>query len=269
VGGDHVAMLLATATADLPGVTLSLDIGTNTEVTLNAHGQMWSCSTASGPAFEGAHIRDGMRAADGAIERLIWREGTLQWLTIGHAKPVGLCGSGILDGVAALRGAGLLTSSGAMRRDHAQSRGENHNVWFEIVPAEQAGHGRAVGISRSDVTEVQLAKAAIRAGIKLLVEQAGLTEMDIDRVIVAGAFGSYIDLANAITIGMFPPLPLERFRQVGNAAGIGAKRLLVNVKERAQAAALVHRLHYIELTNHAAFKDRFTQAVRLAPDPWD
>jgi uncharacterized 2Fe-2S/4Fe-4S cluster protein (DUF4445 family) len=156
-----------------------------------------------------------------------------------------------------------------MRRDHAQSRGENHNVWFEIVPAEQAGHGRAVGISRSDVTEVQLAKAAIRAGIKLLVEQAGLTEMDIDRVIVAGAFGSYIDLANAITIGMFPPLPLERFRQVGNAAGIGAKRLLVNVNEREQAAALVHRLHYIELTNHAAFKDRFTQAVRLVPDPWD
>lgn len=269
VGGDHMAMLLATATADQPGVTLSLDVGTNTEVTLNARGQMWSCSTASGPAFEGAHIRDGMRAADGAIERLIWRDGTLQWLTINRARPVGLCGSGILDAVAALRAAGLLTVTGAMRRDHAQVHGENHNVWFEIVPANQTGHGRAIGISRSDVTEVQLAKAAIRAGIKLLAEQAGLSEMDIDQVIVAGAFGSYIDLPNAISIGMFPPLPLEHFRQVGNAAGIGAKRLLVNTGERAAAAALVQRLHYVELTNHPDFKDRFSQAVRLTPDPWD
>ena len=124
-------------------------------------------------------------------------------------------------------------------------------------------------MSRADVNEVQLAKAAIRAGIKLLVERAGLDEADIDRVIVAGAFGNYIDLENAIAIGMFPPLPLERFHQVGNAAGIGAKRLLINAQERQRAAAIVKRLNYIELTNHPDFTDRFSQAVLLTPDPWE
>jgi len=262
-------MLLATGTVEQPGVTLSLDIGTNTEVTLNANGRLWCCSTASGPAFEGAHIRDGMRAADGAIERLVWQEAALNWLTINDAPPVGLCGSGILDAVAALRQAGILSDTGAMRREDARVQGETHNLWYEIVPAAQAGHGRAVVVSRSDVNEIQLAKAAIRAGIKLLVERAGLTERDIDRVIIAGAFGNYIDPAAAIAIGLFPPLSLDRFHQVGNAAGIGAKRLLVNAGERARAAALVETLQYIELTNHPDFSDRFSQAVRLVPDPWD
>ena len=269
VGADHVSMLLATATAEQPGVTLSLDIGTNTEISLNAHGMLWCCSTASGPAFEGAHIRDGMRAADGAIERLIWQDGALRWMTINHAPPVGLCGSGILDAVAVLREAGILGPTGAMRRDCPGVHAEQVNPWYEIVPARQSGHGREVAMSRADVNEVQLAKAAIRAGIKLLVERAGLDEADIDRVIVAGAFGNYIDLENAIAIGMFPPLPLERFHQVGNAAGIGAKRLLINAQERQRAAAIVKRLNYIELTNHPDFTDRFSQAVLLTPDPWE
>jgi uncharacterized 2Fe-2S/4Fe-4S cluster protein (DUF4445 family) len=269
VGGDHVAMLLATATPDQPGVTLSLDIGTNTEVTLNAQGRLWCCSTASGPAFEGAHIRDGMRAAAGAIERLIWRNSGLAWQTIHHAPPVGLCGSGILDAVATLRAAGILTPTGAMRPGHPQVHGDGHDRHYEIVPAERTGHGRAVTLSRADVNEVQLAKAAIRAGIKLLVEQANLTEQDIDRVIIAGAFGNYLDLDSAITVGLFPPLPRERFRQVGNAAGMGAKRLLINAPERQRADELAQRLTYIELTNHPRFADRFAQAVRLTPDPWD
>ena len=269
VGADHVAVLLATETAQQPGITLALDIGTNTEISINAHGEMWSCSTASGPAFEGAHIRDGMRAADGAIERVIWQDGGLRWQTINHAPPVGLCGSGILDAVAMLRQGGVVSATGAMSRAHEGVQGESHNMWYEIAPARRTGHGRAVIMSRSDVNEVQLAKAAIRAGIKLLTERAGLEESAIDRVIVAGAFGNYIDIENAISIGMFPPLPLERFRQVGNAAGIGAKRLLINARERQRAKGLVARLRYIELTNHPDFTDRFSQAVRLTPDPWD
>jgi uncharacterized 2Fe-2S/4Fe-4S cluster protein (DUF4445 family) len=269
VGADHVSMVLATATAEQPGVTLSLDIGTNTEISLNANGTLWCCSTASGPAFEGAHIRDGMRAADGAIERLIWQDGALRWMTINHAPPVGLCGSGILDAVAVLRAADILRPTGAMRRDAPGVHAEQVNPWYEIVPARQSGHGREVGMSRADVNEVQLAKAAIRAGIKLLVERAGLDEADIDRVIVAGAFGNYIDLENAIAIGMFPPLPLERFHQVGNAAGIGAKRLLINAHERQRATGVAARLNYIELTNHPDFTDRFSQAVLLTPDPWE
>jgi uncharacterized 2Fe-2S/4Fe-4S cluster protein (DUF4445 family) len=269
VGGDHVAMLLATATPDQPGVTLSLDIGTNTELTLNAHGRLWCCSTASGPALEGAHIRDGMRAADGAIERLIWQDNRLTWLTINHARPVGLCGSGIVDAVAALRGAGILSATGMMKRDHPGVQNDGHNPYYPIVSAEQSGHGRGITISRQDVSEVQLAKGAIRAGIKLMVERAGLSEQDIERVFVAGAFGNYIDLDSAITIGMYPPLPRERFHQVGNAAGMGAKRLLINRHERARAGMIVQRLAYVELTNHPDFSDRFSQALRLLPDPWD
>jgi uncharacterized 2Fe-2S/4Fe-4S cluster protein (DUF4445 family) len=269
VGGDHVAMLLATATLDQPGVTLSIDIGTNTELTLNAHGRAWSCSTASGPALEGAHIRDGMRAADGAIERLIWQDGRLTWLTINHAPPVGLCGSGIVDAVAALRSGGVLSETGMMKRDHPGVHNEQYNPYYAIVSAEESGNGRPVDMSRSDVSEVQLAKGAIRAGIKLMTEQAGVSEQDIDRVIVAGAFGNYIDIDSAITIGMYPPLPRERFQQVGNAAGMGAKRLLINRHERARAEAIVQRLTYVELTNHPDFSDRFSQALRLLPDPWD
>lgn len=269
VGGDHVAMLLATATLDQPGVTLSIDIGTNTELTLSAHGRAWSCSTASGPALEGAHIRDGMRAAEGAIERLIWQDGRLTWLTINHARPVGLCGSGIVDAVAALRSGGILSETGMMKRDHPGVYNETYNPYYSIVTAEQSGNGRPIDMSRNDVSEVQLAKGAIRAGIKLMTEQAGVTEQDIDRMIVAGAFGNYIDIDSAITIGMYPPLPRERFQQVGNAAGMGAKRLLINRHERTRAAAIVQRLTYVELTNHPDFSDRFSQALRLLPDPWD
>ncbi len=268
VGGDHTAMLLATGVTEQPGITLSLDIGTNTEVTLNADGKLWTCSTASGPAFEGAHIRDGMRAADGAIERLIWRDDSLTWLTINHAPPVGLCGSGILDAVAALRTAGIVSATGRMEPGHPQVHREGRDTWFEIVPADQTGHGRPVVLSRADVSEVQLAKSAIRAGIKLLTERAGIDELSIERVIVAGAFGSYIDIASAIALGMFPPLPVERFHQVGNAAGIGAKRMLINAGERDRAVDVVRRLHYIELTDHPDFRDRFSQAVILSPDPW-
>jgi len=269
VGGDHLSMLLATAATELPGITISLDIGTNTEISLNANGRQWCCSTASGPAFEGAHIQDGMRAADGAIERVIWNNGVWQWLTINQAQPVGLCGSGILDAVAALQAAGVLTATGAMKRHNSLVQVDGTESWVVLVPEAQSGHGRAITIRRSDVGEVQLAKAAIRAGIKLLVETAGLSEMDIDRIIVAGAFGSYINLSSAIQIGMFPPLPLDQFEQVGNAAGIGAKRLLVNIHERERANQIAQQLNYIELTNHPQFTDRFSQAVQLVPDPWD
>ncbi|HEX3049998.1 MAG TPA: ATP-binding protein, partial [Aggregatilineaceae bacterium] len=269
VGGDHLSMLLATATAELPGITISLDIGTNTEISLNANGRLWCCSTASGPAFEGAHIRDGMRAADGAIERVIWKDGVWKWLTINQARPVGLCGSGILDAVAALQDAGVLTATGAMKRKNTLVQVDGMDSWVVLVPAAQTGHGREITIRRSDVGEVQLAKAAIRAGIKLLVEKAGLSETDIDRIIVAGAFGSYINLSSAIQIGMFPPLPLDQFEQVGNAAGIGAKRLLLNIHERERANTIARQLDYIELTNHPQFTDRFSQAVQLVPDPWD
>jgi len=263
VGADHVSMLLATGTHLKDGVVLSLDIGTNTEITLAAHGRMFACSTASGPAFEGAHIRDGMRAAQGAIERVRITDSRLEYQTIGDEPPVGICGSGILDAVAQLRLAGVLNRRGAMDRDNPLVRQGEDGPEVVLAPAPRTRHGRDVVLSRKDVSEIQLAKGAMRAGIEILLEHTGLTADDIEEFIIAGAFGTYIDVRSAVAIGMFPPLPLERFRQVGNAAGIGAKLALLSSAQRAAAEALAARVEYLELTNYADFQHSFAKALSL------
>mgnify|MGYP005848756811 CR=1 FL=1 len=268
VGADHVAMLLATDLPSMTGVVVGLDIGTNTEITLNAHGRLIACSTASGPAFEGAHIRDGMRASEGAIEWLRLVDGKVQYQTIEHAPPVGLCGSGILDAVAQLLHAGVISTTGAMGAHERVVIDELHGRSFLVVPAKDTGHGADILVSRADVQEIQLAKGAMRAGVKILLEEAGLAETDLDLVIIAGAFGSYIDVDSAVAIGMFPPLPRDRYRQVGNSAGMGARQCLISRAERARGEAIAAQVHYLELTNDHRFTDRFSQAVLLDANPW-
>jgi len=262
VGADHVAMILSTEIGEAEGTVLGLDIGTNTEVVLRANGRLIACSTASGPAFEGAHIRDGMRAAEGAIERLRIVASGVEYQTIGDAPPVGLCGSGVLDAVAQLRQSGIVDERGNMGH-HPGVRRTDHGPEFVLVAAEEGGNGREVVISRGDVGEIQLAKGAIRAGINILLDEAGLSAQDIDQVIIAGAFGTYIDVSSAIVIGMFPPLPLERFNQVGNAAGMGAKLALVSQEQRVKAAEIARQVEYIELTNDKRFVDEFARAMYL------
>jgi uncharacterized 2Fe-2S/4Fe-4S cluster protein (DUF4445 family) len=262
VGADHVAMILSTEIYEAEGTVLGLDIGTNTEVVLRANGRLISCSTASGPAFEGAHIKDGMRAAEGAIERLRIVASGVEYQTIGDAPPVGLCGSGVLDAVAQLRQLGVVDERGSMG-DHPRVRRTEHGPEFVLVAAGEDGNGRDVVLTRGDVGEIQLAKGAIRAGINILLDEAGLSERDIDEVIIAGAFGTYIDVSSAIVIGMFPPLPLERFRQVGNAAGMGARLALISKQQRAKTAEIARRVEYIELTNDSRFVDEFAKAMYL------
>jgi len=262
VGADHVAMILSTEICEAEGAVLGLDIGTNTEVVLRANGRLVACSTASGPAFEGAHIKDGMRAAEGAIERLRIVASGVEYQTIGDAPPVGLCGSGVLDAVAQLRQLGVVDERGNMG-DHPRVRRTEHGPEFVLVAAEEGGNGRDVVLTRGDIGEIQLAKGAIRAGINILLDEAGLSERDIDGVIIAGAFGTYIDVSSAIAIGMFPPLPLERFNQVGNAAGMGAKLALVSKEQRAKAAEIARQVEYIELTNDSRFVDEFARAMYL------
>ncbi len=269
VGADHVAMLLASGALTNDGVTLYLDIGTNTEISLTARGEHWCCSAASGPAFEGAHIAHGIRAADGAIERVSWNGDGLHWRTINDRPPIGICGSGIVDCIAVLTERGILSAAGALRRADPLVRGAGKDSWIEVAGADESANGQAVILSRADVSEIQMAKAAIRAGIKLLVETAGLRESEIDTIILAGAFGTYIDPQSACTIGLIPTLPLQQIHQVGNAAGVGAQQLLLNVNDRAAARRIVRHVHYVELTTHAQFRDRFSQALRLLADPWD
>jgi uncharacterized 2Fe-2S/4Fe-4S cluster protein (DUF4445 family) len=274
VGADHVSMLLATGAGEpsptpregqqnAEPVVLRLDIGTNTEITLSAKGRLLACSTASGPAFEGAHIRDGMRAAEGAIERVRVTDSKVEYQTIGDGPPVGVCGSGILDAIAQFKLAGALNRRGAMDTDHPLVRQTQDGPELLLAAAAVTRHGRDIVLSRKDVSEIQLSKGAMRAGIEILLEQFELTADDIDAFIIAGAFGTYIDVASAVTIGMFPAIPLERFRQVGNAAGIGAKMALLSSEMRARSAKLAEQVRYLELTNYPGFTNEFAKAMSL------
>jgi len=265
VGADHVAMDLATGAWNAQRTTLALDIGTNTEITLNHNGRLLCCSCASGPAFEGAHIRDGMRAAPGAIERVqIVDSGEgakIRLQTIGDQPAVGICGSGILDAIAAMLQAGVLDRRGALVGSHALVRWRDGLHEFVLVPAGETGHGKDMLITRRDVNEIQLAKGAIRAGIETLLAEAGIQSQDVQDFIVAGAFGTYISIHSAIQVGMFPALPESRFRQVGNAAGAGARQMLVSVQQRQIAQEIAARLEYIELSSHPDFTNEFSHRL--------
>lgn len=260
VGGDHVSALLATEERwDTGATTLVMDIGTNTEISLVHEGVIRSTSCPSGPALEGGHVSCGMRAAEGAIERVRVREGRLALEVIGGKEPVGVCGSGVLDALAAMREACMIDDRGRLAGGHAQV-------------CEQAGR-RAVRLApgvlftQDDVRAVQLAKAAIRTGTELLLEQAGLRESDIERFVIAGAFGAYIDVGSAIAIGLLPALARERFQQVGNAAGVGVRRLLASRSARARAAALARRCRHLELSTLEGFQKLFMKHIGFGPMP--
>ncbi len=262
VGADHIAMLLASDFHKRSGVVLGLDIGTNTEICLNHHGELTSLSCASGPAFEGAHIKHGMRAATGAIEHVRFNDGELLLQTVGESEPIGICGSGLLDVISELRRLGIIDKGGRL--------GEHRNVIqdagikeFLLVAADQKNSRNSVSISQKDIRELQLAKAAIRVGIRTLVELNNLRESDIDQVIIAGAFGSYINISSAIRIGMLPDLPLERFDQIGNAAGSGARMALISSQKRLEAQEIANKVRYFDLATLPDFQTKFTQATVL------
>ena len=259
VGADHVAMLLATRIAQADQTTLAIDIGTNTEICLNHRGKLTSVSCASGPAFEGAHIKFGMRAAPGAIEHVRLDGEQLEIQTIGAEAPIGICGSGLLDIVAQLRLNNVLGRNGRLGK---HSRVRTRDGVTECVLVERPGQ-EAIVLSQKDVRELQLAKAAIRLGIQALVEAEGLAENDIKQVIIAGAFGTFINVESAITIGMLPSLPLECFKQVGNAAGTGARLALISISQRAEAEQIALQDGYIELASVPNFNRRFAEATFL------
>lgn len=254
VGGDHVTALLATE-EEWSGceTALVMDIGTNTEISLIHQGRFYTASAPSGPALEGGHIGCGMRAAEGAIERVRIEEGRLRVETIGGKKAIGLCGSGVLDTLATLHGGGLISDQGrlaSIQGDIVQHAGKR---------AVQLAKG--VVFTQDDVRAVQLAKAAIRTATELLLDEAGLDEEAIERFIIAGAFGTYIDIDSGIRIGLFPNLPRERFLQVGNAAGVGIRRMLASMPARARAKTLAESCRYQELSSRSDFQKRFLRNI--------
>jgi uncharacterized 2Fe-2S/4Fe-4S cluster protein (DUF4445 family) len=260
VGADHVAMLLATDAWRSEGPVIALDIGTNTEVSFVKDGRITAVSCASGPAFEGGHIKHGMRAATGAIERIRITDKSVHCQTIDGSPPAGICGSGILDAVAQLYMAGIIDKGGRIKNSHPHVRSQDGEREFVLTNEQGQGKSFPVVITQHDIREVQLGKAAIRTGIQILLETQGCPEDQIQEVIIAGAFGSYIDIESAITIGLLPALPKDRFRQVGNAAGMGAKLALVSVNKRMEAQTIASKVQYLELATVPNFNKTFIQA---------
>jgi uncharacterized 2Fe-2S/4Fe-4S cluster protein (DUF4445 family) len=263
VGSDHLAMLIASGIEKKKGNLIAIDVGTNTEIALKTKEKIISCSCASGPAFEGAHIKHGMRAAPGAIERVSINSKslTVNVATIDDRAPLGICGSGILDAISEMLRVGVIDSSGKINSGYKGVRKIKQGKSLEFLLAKEGR--REITITQQDVSEIQLAKGAIRTGIEILLEETGLKAQDIDGVIVAGAFGTYIDPLKAMRIGMFPEIDIGKFTQIGNAAGIGAKAILISQKLREQANQLAKRIEYLELATHSNFLEHFTRAIRF------
>jgi uncharacterized 2Fe-2S/4Fe-4S cluster protein (DUF4445 family) len=261
VGSDHLAFLVNAQISQHPGITLAIDIGTNTEVSLNGSGKIYSCSCASGPAFEGAHIYMGMRAVPGAIEHAFLVNREWQVSTIANKDPIGICGSGVVDAIACLIQAGSLYPNGRIKED-APSRITFQNANAILLSGKDDQKTRKdVILTNHDIREVQLAKAAVRTGIDILLKKGSIEPHAIDRVVVAGAFGTYLDIQSAVTIGMFPDIPIDRFEQVGNAAGIGAKDLLLSKTLRTEINKLQDVMEYVELVNYENFQEIYVNAL--------
>jgi uncharacterized 2Fe-2S/4Fe-4S cluster protein (DUF4445 family) len=263
VGADHVAMILASNLDQTDHVALGIDIGTNTEIALARPDRdfLTSVSCASGPAFEGAHISDGMRAAAGAIERVKLTATEPELKTVDNVPPVGLCGSGIIDGVAELRRWQLINERGRFDRQNERVRGGRQGAEFLLVSGNHSGSQREVVITQNDINEIQLAKGAIRAGLEILLEASHTAPEEVKEVIIAGAFGSYLNLQSALDLGLFPNLPQAHYRQVGNAAMVGARQALLSRRVRERAQQIVNQTNYLELTIYPKFSRRFALAM--------
>jgi uncharacterized 2Fe-2S/4Fe-4S cluster protein (DUF4445 family) len=265
VGGDIVAGLVATGLTLDRRIRLFIDVGTNSEISLGSSARALTTAAPAGPAFEAAQIRCGMRAEAGAIEGVKISNGELELSVIDDADPVGICGSGLVDAVAELVGAGLLDHSGRFVDDetarelqpslaHQLTRLREERIF---VLAETSPGGGPMFLSQRDVRELQFAKASIATGWTILCRELGLAPEEISQVLLGGSFGSYLTAASAVKIGLVPRLPLARIVAAGNVAGEGAKIVALSVTERAAANAVLDEISYVELSGRADFNDLF------------
>ena len=273
VGPDKVSVLLVSGHHDEPETTVCIDIGTNGEISVGNAERTWVTSAPAGPALEGAEITHGLRAQRGAIETvdvdLDTGDPTLG--TIGDAAPNGICGTGVIDALAGLFEAGLVDRRGQFRdeaMDHPRVRHDEDDV-VEYVLAfdeETAIRGDVV-LTQNDIRDVQMAKAAIQAGTLVLLDELDVEE--VERVVLAGGFGNYIDPESAMTIGLYPDVGLERVESLGNAAGIGAKLALLDRERRAEAERIVEEIEYYEIAGTDVFRDTFLASMYLPHQDFD
>lgn len=269
VGADTTAVILATEMDKNEKLNLMIDIGTNGEIVLGSSAKLAACSAAAGPAFEGAQITNGMRGAEGAIDHIYFRD-SLEYTVIGQKNPAGICGSALLDGVAGLVELGMLNKRGKFLEPEQLTnpkalKFKNRLVQYEgswaflLANSAQTRHGRPIMITQTDIRELQLAKGAMAAGIRILMESSGITADEINEVLLAGAFGNYLNPHSACVIGLIPRELETKIRMIGNAAGTGAKIALLSAGEFSRAEEITAQVSFIELGSHPKFNTIFAE----------
>jgi len=263
VGADIVGGVLATGVAREEKMRVFVDVGTNGEIVLGNAQRTLATAAPAGPAFEGSQIKCGMRATDGAIEGVTLSDHVELQVIGGDVKPVGICGSGLVDAVAQMLLGGLLDHSGRMR-----SRADlpHHPLADRLIEVEGVRAfllADGVYLSQRDVRELQFAKGSIATGIKVLMDILGLGDDDIDEILLGGSFGSYLNPESAKIIGLVPAVDVDRIIAVGNSAGEGAKIALLSYRERQVAFELPSRLEYVELSGRTDFNDTFVEVLKF------
>jgi uncharacterized 2Fe-2S/4Fe-4S cluster protein (DUF4445 family) len=253
--------------------TLLVDIGTNGELALTHQGRVYACSTAAGPAFEGASISSGVGGIAGAIRNWHRKEHAFEFDTIGNGEPVGICGSGLLDLLATLLRDGVVEETGHML-DPAELRdvasGEVAAAYGTRLIQDESGEPafKMAGpylFTQKDVREIQLAKAAIAAGIDTLLHQAGIEPDELKRVVLTGGFGHHLEIQSAVMVGLLPAIPTERFQTISNAAGVGAIQVIRDAPTLPRMQRFQSSVEYLELSGHALFQDRYIEQMTF-PD---
>jgi uncharacterized 2Fe-2S/4Fe-4S cluster protein (DUF4445 family) len=264
VGPDAVADVLAVELYKANKPTLLLDIGTNTEVFIGDKSLLMCCSCASGPAFEGVHIKHGVKAVDGAIERVkVKSTSKVEFTTINDKPPIGICGTGIIDAVAEMFKHGIISSDGRFNKTLKSPRLKkiNGEKCFVIAEKNESATGREIVVTQKDINEVQLAKAAIFVGCSALMKKSGLSFEALSKVYIAGAFGTHLNPINAKILGLVPDVPIRKIKFVGNAAIVGGKKALLSKSERRKTVNIIKRTNYVELAAEADFAKEFSKAL--------
>ena len=285
VGADTVGCLVSSRLADEPDWTLLIDIGTNGEMVLGKGHQMAACSTAAGPAFEGAGITWGMRGSTGAVSKVFWNDGKWEIKTVDNAPVVGICGSGLLDLAAQLLESGQMDEYGelqegpgiSVRETEGPTQGEaaggaafgagtgrkRREKYVLLAAADESGNGQEITLEQKDIRELQLAKSAIASGVYLLSEKMGIRVEQIRQVWLAGAFGSFLSPESACRIGLIPPQLKGRITSIGNAALVGAQDVLLDAKLWEEAGQLALEAGFLELASMPEFQDRFVDELEF------
>ncbi|MFB3892352.1 MAG: ASKHA domain-containing protein [Phycisphaerae bacterium] len=265
VGGDVVAGIFSTGLARGEAVRMLIDIGTNGEIAIGNSEFIVTASASAGPAFEGAECRSGMRATDGAIDhiRLLDARSILNFSTIGSSPPVGLCGTGYVDLVAEMLRVGAIDKTGRLNPRAAVDRireGQYGEMEYVIVPAAQSGNGKDIAVTQGDIDNIRRAKGAIFAACRVLLKALNMTFDDVSEILVAGAFGNFLNVANAVFIGLLPDLALDRLKFVGNTSIAGAKLAAICSGAYDEMSQIAARTTYFELSTDPTFMDEFVSA---------